>query len=84
MDVVTPAPLSGPLAPRLKPDSDLVEAARDLVARHRASVVDGRCERCDEPYPCQMAAHAAQVCVAGGVDPDTDAVDPPPPHDLAA
>ena len=33
MDVVTPAPPTGPLAPRLQPDSDLVVAARDLLAR---------------------------------------------------
>ena len=86
MDVVTPAPLNGPLAPRLEPGSHLVEAARDLVTRHHASVVDGQCQRCDEPYPCQMAEHAAQVCVAAGLDPDTIALDPPPPspQDLAA
>ena len=82
MDVVTPAPLTGPQAPRLEPDSHLVEGARDLVARHRASVVDGRCERCEEPYPCAMAAHAAQVCLAAGLDPDS--IDPSSAHELAA
>ncbi len=82
MDVVTPAPLSGPEAPRLRPDSHLVEAARDLVARHRASLVDGRCQRCEEPYPCAMAGHAAHVCLAGGLDPETIALSPP--HELAA
>jgi len=82
MDVVMPAPLTGPQAPRLTPGSHLVEGARDLVARHHASVVDGRCQRCDEAYPCAMAEHATQVCLAAGLDPDTIA--PSSAHELAA
>ena len=68
MDVVTPAPLTGPLAPRLRPDSHLVVAARDLLARHGTSTADGWCLRCDESYPCPPAIHAAQVCRAAGLD----------------
>ena len=84
MDLVTPAPLTGPLAPRLRPDSHLVAAARDLVARHQASVVDGRCQRCEEAYPCAMADHAAHVCLAAGVDPAGSDLGPPAGRELAA
>jgi hypothetical protein len=68
MDVVTPAPLTGPLAPRLRPDSHLVVAARDLLALHSASEADGWCLRCEQAYPCPPAVHAAQVCQAAGLD----------------
>jgi hypothetical protein len=78
---VTPAPLTGPLAPRLRPESHLVAAARDLYARHSAETVDGWCARCDEAYPCPPAIHAAQVCEAAGVDP---AEPPESAQDLAA
>jgi hypothetical protein len=77
MDPVTPAPLTGPLAPRLHPDSHLVDAAADLFVRHSAAMVDGWCTRCDQPYPCPPAIHAAQVCQAAGVDPTA-------PEELAA
>jgi hypothetical protein len=80
MDVVTPAPLTGPLAPRLQPDSYLVAAARDLLARHSATAAEGWCTRCDEAYPCPPAVHAAQVCQAAGLDVPTE----PAPRSLAA
>ena len=69
MDVVTPAPMTGPLAPRLSPDSPLVASARELVARHRAAVVDERCDWCADVYPCPPTIHAALVCLAAGLDP---------------
>jgi hypothetical protein len=80
MDVVTPAPPTGPLAPRLSPDSHLVVAARDLLARHGGATVDGWCQHCEQAYPCPPAIHAAQVCQAAGLDP----AEPPASHDLAA
>ena len=69
MDLVTPAPSTGPLAPRLSPDSHLVLAARDLLARHSGDAVENWCQRCDVSYPCPPAVHAAQVCRAAGIDP---------------
>ena len=79
MDQVTPAPPTGPLAPRLSPDSHLVLAARDLLARHSGATVDGWCPRCEQAYPCPAAIHAAQVCQAAGLDPVE-----PPAQELAA
>jgi len=78
VDIVTPAPLNGPLAPRLSPDSSLVVAARDLVARHRA--VDDRCPRCADAYPCPPTVHAALVCLAAGLDPQAVGLPPEAMH----
>ena len=69
MDVVTPAPMTGPLAPRLRPDSPMVASARELVARHRASAPDGQCQWCTDVYPCPPTVHAALVCLAAGLEP---------------
>ena len=69
MDGVRPAPMTGPLAPRLSPDSPLVASARELVVRHRDTVADDRCGWCADVYPCPPTIHAALVCLAAGVDP---------------
>jgi hypothetical protein len=67
---VSPAPMSGPSAPRLSPDSPLVIAARDLVVRHGATAPrGGHCLSCSRPYPCPSIVHAALVCRAAGLDP---------------
>jgi hypothetical protein len=69
MDVVEPAPLSGPSALRLDPESALVTGALDLLARHTK---DGLvCRGCMNPYPCQARAHAKLVCLAAGLDPES-------------
>jgi hypothetical protein len=64
---IEPAPLTGPRAPRLSPDSPLVITATDLLNRHVAEVGSGMCEGCGEPYPCGPGAHAAAVCMAAGL-----------------
>jgi Glycosyl transferase family 2 len=76
MDIVTPAPMTGPLAPRLSPDSPLVASARELVARHRETVADERCGWCADVYPCPATIHAALVCVAAGLDPQAIGLPP--------
>ena len=76
MDDVTPAPLTGPLAPRLRPDSPLVSAARELVVAHRAGDPDANCARCEDPYPCPPTIHAALVCLAAGLDPQAVGLPP--------
>jgi hypothetical protein len=71
MNVVSPAPMSGPFAPRLSPDSPLVHAARDLVVRHGATAPrEGHCLSCGRPYPCPSIVHAALVCGAAGLEPE--------------
>jgi hypothetical protein len=68
MDVIEPAPLTGPAAPRLNPDSSLVIAAFDLLARHTADQAESTCQYCGEGYPCPTGIHAALVCRAAGLD----------------
>jgi hypothetical protein len=68
MDVVEPAPLSGPYAPRLDPQGPLVAGAIDLLARHTADPDRGICRACMNPYPCQARRDAKVVCLAAGVD----------------
>ncbi len=64
---VEPAPLTGPLAPRLSPESPLVITATDLLNRHVAEIGTSMCHSCGEPYPCGAGAHAAAVCLAAGL-----------------
>jgi hypothetical protein len=66
MDVVEPAPLSGPEAPRLDPGSRLVTAAVDLLARHTADA--GTCRTCGAGFPCPPGIHASAVCQAAGIE----------------
>jgi hypothetical protein len=74
MDVITPAPLTGPLAPRLSPDSRLVAAATDLLGRHTAEA--GTCQGCGDPYPCGAGVHAVAVCLAAGLTPEAVGLPP--------
>lgn len=60
MDLVEPAPLSGPTAPRLPKGSTLATVAADLLARHTADDGD-TCRACGEEYPCAAGTHAAAV-----------------------
>ena len=68
---VEPAPLSEPVAPRLAPESPLVTAAVALLSRHTADLADSTCRRCGEAYPCDSGVHAAVVCQAAGLDPES-------------
>src|SRR6266516_1759566 len=43
MDVIEPAPLTGPATPRLDPGSPLVTAAVALLSRHTNDPVDSTC-----------------------------------------
>jgi hypothetical protein len=73
---IEPAPLTGPLAPRLSPDSPLVITAADLLNRHKAEVGTSMCHGCGEPYPCGPGVHAAAVCLAAGLTPQDMGVSP--------
>lgn len=67
---VEPAPLYGPWAPQLDPDSSLVRAAADLLAAHLPLGNAGSeavCARCGEGFPCPAAVHASFVCRAAGI-----------------
>jgi hypothetical protein len=71
MDAIEPAPPSGPLAPLLDPDSQLVATALDLLQRHTAELASSICKSCGAEYPCESGVHAALVCRAAGLDPDS-------------
>jgi hypothetical protein len=70
MHPIEPAPLTGPLAPRLSPDSPLVITATDLLNWHVAEVGSSMCHGCGAPYPCGPGVHAAAVCMAAGLTPE--------------
>jgi hypothetical protein len=68
MDVIEPAPLTGPAAPRLDPESPLVTAAVALLGRHTVDEAERTCRSCGESYPCDSGVHAVFVCRAAGLD----------------
>ncbi|TML23517.1 MAG: hypothetical protein E6G35_14035 [Actinobacteria bacterium] len=71
MDAVEPAALSAARTTRLEPGSPLVTAALDLLARHPADPAGRTCRRCGEAYPCSPGVHAAFLCRAAGLDPES-------------
>jgi hypothetical protein len=71
MDVIEPAPLSGPQAPQLDPQSALVAAAEALLERHTAEETGSACRACGGAYPCEAGMHAALVCRAAGLAPES-------------
>jgi hypothetical protein len=53
----------------LDPTSVTVTTARQLLARHTPAGTGMTCDRCGLPWPCPTAAHAGEVCQAGGLTP---------------